>query len=67
MASMIYCTSKRARILSTKLCIRVYNISNEVPEAEPFLGLPVCLPGLIEAEAYDVGGLGLGYGDIQPE
>lgn len=53
--------------LNTKLPYRVYNISTEVAEAEPFLGLPLCLPGTIEAEAYDVGGLGLGYGDDQPK
>lgn len=47
--------------------IRVYNITSEVAEAEPYLGVPACLPGFIEAEAYDIGGLGLGYGDSQPE
>lgn len=46
---------------------RVYDITTDVPEAEPFLGAPVCLPGTIQAEAYDTGGLGLGFGDSYPE
>lgn len=46
---------------------RVYDISTDVPVAEPYLGLPACLPGTIQAEAYDTGGLGLGYGETEPE
>eukprot|EP00903_Cladosiphon_okamuranus_P010049 g9528.t1 len=48
--------------------VRVYDISTDVPSvAEPFLGLPVCLPGTVQAEAFDTGGLGLGFGETQPE
>ncbi|CAM9253362.1 unnamed protein product [Ectocarpus fasciculatus] len=46
---------------------RVYDISTDVAEAEPFLGAPLCLPGTIQAEAFDTGGLGLGFGDSYPE
>lgn len=42
-------------------------MSTDVPEAEPFLGLPACLPGTIEAEAFDTGGVGLGFGESQKE
>lgn len=49
------------------LAYRVYDISAEEAVAEPFLGVPLCIPGTIEAEAFDIGGLGLGYGEIQPE
>lgn len=46
---------------------RVYDISTDVLEAAPFHGVPVCLPGTIEAEAFDTGGLGLGFGETEPE
>lgn len=46
---------------------RVYDISDDDAGAAPYLGVPVCLPGVLEAEAFDVGGLGLGYGETQPE
>ncbi|CAM9493067.1 unnamed protein product [Scytosiphon promiscuus] len=47
--------------------VRVYDMSTDVPEAEPFLGLAACLPGTIQAEAFDTGGLGLGFGEFQKE
>ena len=53
--------------LTLTLANRVYDISDDDAGAEPYLGVPACLPGVLEAEAYDVGGLGLGYGDTQPE
>ncbi|CAN0517117.1 unnamed protein product, partial [Scytosiphon promiscuus] len=46
---------------------RVYDISDDDAGAAPYLGVPACLPGVLEAEAFDVGGLGLGYGETQPE
>lgn len=45
----------------------MYDINLAEPTAEPFLGVPACLPGIIEAESFDAGGLGLGYGDARPE
>lgn len=42
---------------------RVYELDDDAEEeAEPFLGAPLCLPGVIQAEMFDLGGIGLGFG-----
>ncbi len=37
-----------------------------LPRGTPFLGAPVLVPGIIEAENYDLGGEGIAYHDADP-
>ncbi|CAM9229006.1 unnamed protein product [Discosporangium mesarthrocarpum] len=39
--------------------VRVYEVPD--PEPEPYFGQPLCLPGEIQAEAYDNGGMGVAF------
>lgn len=38
-----------------------------LPRGTPFLGSPVVVPGIVEAENYDVGGEGIAYHDAEPQ
>lgn len=38
-------------------------VQGSVPSAKPYAGLPHAIPGTLQAEEYDLGGLGVGYSD----
>lgn len=43
--------------------VRVYQVPP--PNQEPFTGTPIAIPGIVEAEAFDLGGQGVAYNDFE--
>ena len=54
------------RILISSFIIALFWIPNLIAQQGPYGGTPQSIPGIIEAEEYDLGGEGIAYHDLDP-